>query len=189
MVRNSIIDFSVPNVCSLIIVGLVFASAVFAQENRLPNKIIHEHVVLSCNAHRAFQMFTVDEYVEQWLTVVADIEPVVGGKYECFWDPEDRENNSTIGCRVTAVVEDKLIAFEWRGPVQFKPFMNNADPLTHVVVSFIPVGTEANPATEVQLVHSGWRDTVEWEEARVFFVRAWKQTLEKLVTVVSESNG
>ena len=155
-------------------------------EIREPNKIIQQHVKLACDVHRAFQMFTVDEYVEQWLTVVADIEPVIGGKYECFWDPDDRDNNSTIGCKVTAVDQDKLIAFEWRGPVQFKPFMNDADPLTHVTVTFIPIGTETNPKTEVVLIHSGWRNTAEWEEARLFFVRAWELALDRLRKFVGE---
>ena len=189
MIGKSIIKISTLGILFLLNAGVVIASADLTPKNRTPNRIIHQHVVLPCAAHRAFQMFTIDEYVESWLTVVADIEPVAGGKYECFWDPEDRENNSTIGCKVTAVTEDKLIAFEWRGPIQFKPFMNNADPLTHVVVIFIPIGTETNPETDVQLIHSGWRGTEEWEEARLFFVRAWRQALEKLVTVVRELNG
>lgn len=166
--------------------GIVFPSSRLSLENREPNKIIHQHVVLPCDTHRAFQMFTVYNNVEQWLTVVADIEPVVGGKYECFWNPEDREYNSTIGCKVTAIEENKLIAFEWRGPVQFKLFMNNTDPLTHVVVVFLPVGTDVNFRTEIHLIHSGWRSTEEWEEARLFFERAWQLSFERLEKIINE---
>ena len=149
------------------------------------SKIIHSSVRLDCDAHRAFEMFTVNECLQSWLPELADVEPVVGGKFELFWDPENPEDNSTIGCKVTAVEQDRFIAFEWKGPVQFKHFMNDADPLTHVVVFFLPSGTTASPRTEVHLIHSGWRETEEWYEARLFFKRAWDRAFEKLKSVVN----
>ncbi len=115
-------------------------------------------------------MFTENERLESWLTEEADVEAKLGGKYELFWNPVVREYDSTVGCRITAFVPDKLIAFEWKGPKQYSDFMNNVDPLTHVVVSFVPTG---HTATEVHLVHSGWRCSSEWEEAREWFVKVW----------------
>ena len=47
-------------------------------------------------AHKAFKMFTDNQLLESWLTNVADVEPIVGGKYELFWEPENREDNSTF---------------------------------------------------------------------------------------------
>ena len=149
------------------------------------HKIIHASVYLNCNVHRAFEMFTVNECLQAWLPKLADVEPVVDGKYELFWDPENPEDNSTIGCKVTAVEPDKFISFEWKGPVQFKHFMNEADPLTHVVVFFLPCDTQTSPQTEVHLIHSGWRNTEEWAEARPFFKRAWDIAFDKLKSVVN----
>lgn len=140
------------------------------------DKIIYFKTVLDCGPARAFKAFTVNELLESWLAEEADVEPVLGGKYELFWNPEDREIDSTIGCKVTAVEPGKLIAFEWKGPAQYRDFMNEADPLTHVVVSFIPDGDK----TEVHLVHSGWRNTAEWEEARQWFVKAWEYAFNQL---------
>ena len=91
------------------------------------DKILHCSVQLRCNTHRAFEMFTINELLESWLVALAEVEPVVGGKYELFWEPDDRENNSTIGCRVTAIEPDKFLSFEWRSPKQSKHFANNAD--------------------------------------------------------------
>ena len=144
------------------------------------DKIIHLSVQLKCDPHHAFEMLTVNHLLEAWLVNVAEVEPVIGGKYELFWEPDDRENNSTLGCKVTAVELDKLIAFEWRSPKQYKHFANTADPLTHVVAFFIPSGEN----TEVHLIHSGWRSSAVWEEARQWQDRAWKiafQELEKLI--------
>ncbi len=104
------------------------------------DKIIHRSIKLHCDAQRAFELFTDNSSLESWLVSLAEVEPVVSGKYELFWKPDDRENNSTIGCKVNALEPDQLIAFEWRSPKQYKHFANNADPLTHVVVSFYPDG-------------------------------------------------
>jgi uncharacterized protein YndB with AHSA1/START domain len=148
------------------------------------DRIIHLSVRLGCDARHAFEMFTVDRLLESWLAGVAEVEPVVGGKYELFWDPEDRENNSTLGCKVTAIEPDKFLSFEWRSPKQFKHFANNADPLTHVVVFFIPDGQ----ATEVYLVHSGWRSSSEWEEARQWQESAWSGAFKELERQVNGLN-
>lgn len=146
------------------------------------DKILHHSVRLSCDRKRAFKMFTVNENLQSWLTTIADIEPVVGGKYELFWNPDDRENDSTSGCKITAIEPNIFLSFEWKGPKQYKDFMNNADPLTHVVVCFADCaeGGGQAPCTEVHVVHSGWRSSPQWEEARLWFEKAWDFSLDAL---------
>ena len=70
------------------------------------DKIILLYAQLNCITHQAFEMFTSNELLESWLVNVADIQAFVGGKFELFWEPSDRENNSTIGCKVTALELD-----------------------------------------------------------------------------------
>ena len=140
------------------------------------DRIIHQSVVLKRSPEKAFEYFTLAEHLEKWLTVKAEIEPVVGGKYELFWNPEDRANNSTIGCKILAMEMGKLLCFEWKGAFQFKHFMNNVRPLTNVAVFFLPHPEGA----EVQLLHTGWRDTEEWEEAWRWFDEVWEKMLTEL---------
>ncbi|MGB7054794.1 MAG: SRPBCC domain-containing protein [bacterium] len=129
---------------------------------------------MHCNAEQAFEMFTMNDYLQSWLTEIADVEAKLGGKYELFWDPDDRENNSTKGCKITAIEKNKFLAFKWKGPPQFKHFMNTATPLTHVVVFFLPCGDSAvSTCTEVHLIHTGWGDSAEWKEAKSYFDNAW----------------
>lgn len=141
------------------------------------------HLTLSLNIppSEAFAWFTVNERLESWLTQLAQVEPKIGGKYELFWEPSDRENNSTIGCRVTALAPNQLLAFDWKSPKQFKQFANSADPLTHVVITFVPRVS----GTDVHVVHSGWRTTPEWQEARQWQERAWRGVLEVLARQVN----
>ena len=151
------------------------------------DKILHHSVRLHCDAEQAFKLFTSNEHLQSWLAAIADVEPMVGGKYELFWNPEESENDSTLGCKITAIEAGKLLSFEWRGPKQYKHFMNKADPLTHVVVFFVPCSEENSPTpcTEVHLIHLGWRSSAEWEEARLWFEKAWDSAFERLGTVHS----
>ena len=144
------------------------------------DKIIYKTVKLPCDAARAFEMFTVNGELEKWLAARADVEPRAGGKYELFWNPAEPEYDSTVGCRVTAFAPGKLLAFEWKGPKQYADFMNECEPLTHVTVAFIPGEERGKPYTEVHLVHTGWRATPEWEEARQWFVRNWEGAFKEL---------
>lgn len=144
------------------------------------DKIIHLSVILKCSPHKAFEMFTIDEHLEKWLTTSANVEPKIGGRYELFWNPEDKENDSTIGCKVLAISPDRFLSFEWKGPKQFKHFMNNVRPLTNVTVLFIPFQN----STEVHLLHTGWRDTADWEEARQWFDKTWGNALAELNSYV-----
>jgi uncharacterized protein YndB with AHSA1/START domain len=143
------------------------------------DKIIHVSAYVARPPDKAFGYFTDPVLLKQWLTAEADVEARVNGKYELFWQPDDRENNSTIGCRVTAIIPGQLLAFQWRSPRQFKLFANTADPLTHVVVTFFPERGKAR----VRLVHSGWHSTPEWEEARAWQEAAWTGALTELERV------
>lgn len=146
------------------------------------DKIVHVQALLAVPPAKAFAFFTDNALLQSWLVAAAEVEPKVGGKYELFWEPSDRENNSTIGCRVTALMPAQFIAFQWRSPKQFKSFANTADPLTHVVVTFVPEGAD----TRVHLIHSGWRTSSEWEEARQWQERAWTGAFKKLESVAAK---
>ncbi len=131
---------------------------------------------IDCDIHTAFNLFTINELLESWLTVEAGVDPKVGGKYELFWDPRNKEINSTIGCKITGFEQDKFISFDWKGPANFKSFMNFADPLTHVIVFFSPNRIDPNKTT-IHLFHTGWRKDPEWQEARDYFEKAWSNAL------------
>lgn len=145
------------------------------------DRIIHIDQTLEVQPARAFEYFTNSELLTAWLSVAAKVETNIGGKYELFWEPNDPENNSTIGCRVTALKADQLLAFQWRSPKQFKSFTNGVDPLTHVVLLFVPEGS----GTRIHLVHTGWRSSQAWEEARAWQQRAWSVAFETLEQVAS----
>lgn len=145
------------------------------------DKIIHSSAIVNGDLSAAFAMFTQGSQITTWLAMGAEVEPFVGGRYELFWDMNNRAINSTMGCKVTAIEENELLCFEWKGPVQFAGFMNTAAPLTHVAVFFAP---RDEHTTTIHLVHSGWGDNEQWEEARAWFEAVWGNALRKLEDVM-----
>jgi len=141
--------------------------------------IINISVQLDCEIQKAFSMFIENKYLESWLTNEADVVPKLRGKYELFWDPSNKEFNSTIGCKITGIEKNRFISFDWKGPLKFNSFMNNADPLTHVIIFFSQKENEPTK-TIIHLFHTGWRKDLEWVEARNYFENAWKNALQDL---------
>lgn len=149
------------------------------------DKIIHSKIKLTCSQQQSFEMFTKSSKVQTWLAEIADIEPHVGGKYELFWDAENKKSNSTLGCKITAMEKNKLLCFEWKGPAQFAHFMNTAEPLTQVSVFFIPDHNDRS--TEIHLIHTGWRSGEDWEKSRLWFASVWANALNSLKNKVNIS--
>jgi hypothetical protein len=145
------------------------------------DRVIHCAANLRCQPAEALEHFVSKPLLESWLATIAEVEPVVGGRYELFWDPADRDNDSTIGCRITALEPGLILAFEWKSPRQYKHFANSSDPLTHVVVTF----SQTADGTRVHLIHSGWRGTPEWQEAADWQEQAWTLALRALETKVN----
>ncbi|MFX0040011.1 MAG: SRPBCC domain-containing protein [Promethearchaeota archaeon] len=134
---------------------------------------------LDCDIATAFKMFTVNRFLEKWLTEEADVDPKLGGKFELFWEPKNKQVNSTIGCKITGIERNKFISFDWKGPVEFQKFMNTANPLTHVIV-FFSYKDDDPIKTTIYLFHIGWRKNNDWQEARNYFENAWSKALQVL---------
>lgn len=138
--------------------------------------VLVKSTMVSMPTSACFDLFIEPAGLESWLCEKANVEARTGGLYELFWEPDDPQNNSTVGCRITTYDRDRVLAFQWRSPKQFKSFANAADPLTHVVVAFH--GT--SNGTTVTLVHSGWRSTAEWQQAATWQSAAWDYAFQAL---------
>lgn len=147
------------------------------------DKIIVRTANLNCSRDKAFEMFTLNKYLEQWLTVKALVEPEIGGKFELFWDLSDLGNDCTKGCKILAIDSPNYLNFEWKGPKRFKKFFNTR-PLTNITVLF----NEQAGRTIVTLLHTGWKEGSNWEEARMYFSEAWQGALKQLEELVSNEN-
>lgn len=148
------------------------------------DKIITKSANLNIPTANAFKYFSENNLLEKWLTVKADVEMKVGGKYELYWTPEDPDqtNNSTHGCKVLSIERPLFFNIEWTGNAEQKKFMNTVRPLTNVTFLFHEL--ESNK-TRVTLIHTGWREEDNWESARQWFLQAWTGAFKKLEDIVN----
>lgn len=137
---------------------------------------------------RIWELFTTEAGLASWLCLRARVEPVVGGAYELFWNPDSSkpESDSTLGCTLLTVDRPRLLVFTWRGADAVADVMNvEGAPVTQVTVALTP----GPGGTRLRLTHEGWGDGPGWERARAWFDRAWTGALEGLAAAASEVRG
>lgn len=131
---------------------------------------------------QVFEAWIKPDLLERWLTRKANVEPSIGGAYELFWDPEHPEHNSTKGCRITDLVPNAELSFNWRGPEQFEDLMGAK---THVFVRFEP---QQGGGTLVRFLHSGWGEGAAWEKARLWQADAWQSAIQNLKNMLENTD-
>ena len=147
------------------------------------NQVILKQFDLPISQSLAFKYFIEEDKLSEWLCYEAVTDPYVDGRYELYWEPDEDHQNSTEGCRITVFEKPYLIAFDWKGPHSLDEVMNRINPLTHVAVVFYPL--EEN-RTRLILQHSGFGRGDDWQQARLFFNRAWDLALQRLVKLLEE---
>lgn len=129
------------------------------------------------SAEVLWNYFLESEKLESWLTKKAKVDPETGGGYELFWEPETPTENSTIDCKILALVPNQLLSFEWRGPVPFADIMNIKPFPTWASVSMERISVNE---TVLHFRHTGWGDSEKWEEARAWQEKAWGMAFNNL---------
>ncbi|MCK8059918.1 MULTISPECIES: SRPBCC domain-containing protein [unclassified Fusibacter] len=144
--------------------------------------VIHLAFDIPLAADICFQYFTEEHLIKSWLAEDAHIVPHEGGAYELYWNLEDRAVDNTKGCVITGYCLNRMLGFTWKGPQRFSHFMNHHDPLTHVSISFF---STTDKHTQVHLVHSGWPQREDWQEAKEWFEDTWKKAIENLILQIT----
>ena len=147
------------------------------------SEVIQLSVTLPISVEKSFELFTTRDGLTSWFAPIANVKPEIGGAFEMYFDPSDTAHNNSKGCKITALVPNKLLAFDWKGPRQFENLMENADPMPQVVVTFLPCNP-SNSCTEIQLFHSGfhssWQSTPTWQGPRDWFEPIWVEAFDML---------
>ena len=137
-------------------------------------------IVIENPVEQVFEAWVSPNLLERWLTHKANVEPAVGGAYELYWDLENMDQNSTKGCRITDMVPNREISFNWKGPKQFAEIMGDQ---TQVFIRLEPVEGH----TLLRFVHTGWGAGPQWEEARKWQAEAWKEAIENLKNMLENT--
>ncbi|OGR88804.1 MAG: hypothetical protein A3J74_04705 [Elusimicrobia bacterium RIFCSPHIGHO2_02_FULL_57_9] len=145
------------------------------------NRDIDIRILIENPVARVFEAWVKPDLLERWLTRKANVQASIGGAYELFWDPERPEHNSTKGCRITGLVPNAELSFNWRGPEEFEELMGRS---TQVFVRFKP----KEGVTLLQFLHTGWGEGASWEKARKWQAEAWESAIQNLKNMLENTD-
>lgn len=147
--------------------------------------MIQKEMTIDAPSNLVWQAWTVSGRITQWFAPSAVIEPIVGGKFELYFNPENTDSMGTKGCKIISLIEGSLLEFEWKGPDLFAETMNTGSELTRVTVELSGV----NNRTNLVLKHEGWGETEEWNKAKEWHHMAWEQMLASLKSKLEAGTG
>ncbi|KKO52970.1 SRPBCC family protein [Paenibacillus sp. DMB20] len=146
---------------------------------------IVKEIRIAADRKLVWKAWTESERITQWFAPEAHIQPEVGGAFELYFNPGNKDVMSTKGCKFIRLNAPETLAFEWKGPDPFAAVMNEAGNLTVVEV----VLEKLDGGTAVRLRHSGWGDSADFEQARAWHVEAWEQMLGSLKSSMEAGEG
>ena len=141
-------------------------------KTRNTDRLIRGEAVVEASLDEVWEAWTTEEGAKTFFAPDCSVDLRVDGPYEMFFDLDAKPGRrGGEGVRILAFQPKVMLSFTWNAP----PNMPNVRAhSTHVVVRFREL-TERQ--TEVTLTHDGWGVGEEWDEAFVYFSRAWNDVV------------
>jgi uncharacterized protein YndB with AHSA1/START domain len=138
-------------------------------------RALDKEVVINATLDEAWAAWTTREGITSFFAPDAQVEPRVGGAFHIHIDPGGAPGQKGADdMRFMALQPKRMLSFDWNAP----PHLPEARAQrTFVVVRFEPLGERS---TRVTLHHTGWGDGGQWDQAYVYFDRAWGNVLGSL---------
>lgn len=146
--------------------------AALAQE---PDRALVKRAVVKAPLEAAWKAWTTAEGIRTFFAPEAVVDARPGGAFDIHFNPYAKPGlKGADGMVVLAVQEKKLLSFTWNAP----PHLPEARAQrTSVAVRFKPL---ADNETEVRLVHTGWGEGGQWDQAFDYFDKAWARVMANL---------
>jgi len=135
---------------------------------RAGERAISAEVIVNAPVSEVWNAWTTEEGVKSFLAPAAHVDARVDGPFEILFDPsKPAGEQGSEGMRFLAIQPMKMIAFTWNAPPHLPEIRKQR---THVTVRFERVD---ETHTRVNLTHVGWGSGGQWDEAFVYFQKAW----------------
>jgi uncharacterized protein YndB with AHSA1/START domain len=150
-------------------------------ESKIVDDMIIKDIIVPASISEIWTAWTTNEGVTSFFAPSSNIELVVGGAYEIFFDPDAPPGQrGAEGVKILDIQPRVMLSFEWLNPPSIPAIRNEK---TRVVIRFEKMSPDA---TLVRLEHSGWRTGHNWKQALQYFEQAWDVVLDRLVTRFTE---
>ena len=131
-------------------------------------KQISYQISIPASLHEVWQAWTTEEGAKTFFAPDCRIELKPAGAYEMYFNldapPGEKGGEGMI---ILAIQPEKMLSFTWNSPPNLPDVRGE---MTHVVVRFEET---SSAETLVNLVHDGWGEGGEWDQAFDYFTRAW----------------
>ena len=133
-------------------------------------RVIQAEVTVEAGVEEVWRAWTTETGIRAFFAPAGNVELRVGGPYEIFFNPEaEPGQKGGEGNQILAFQPHRMLSFTWNAP----PSLPTVRPQrTHVVVRFKKM---ASGQTQVTLIHDGWGEGGEWDQAFAYFSRAWPE--------------
>ncbi|MEJ2448736.1 MAG: SRPBCC domain-containing protein [Anaerolineales bacterium] len=133
---------------------------------------ISYEVQISAPLSEVWKAWTTEQGAKSFFAPECQIELHVGGAYEMYFDPEaSRGERGGEGLTILAIQEERMLSFTWNAPPTLPAIRGQ---LTHITLRFQEL---EEGRTALSLVHDGWGDGGEWDQAFDYFTRAWGEVV------------
>lgn len=136
------------------------------------DRVIRSEVVVTAGADAVWKAWTTPEGITSFFAPACNVELEVDGRYEILFAPHAQPGSrGAEGTRILALQPPKMLSFTWNAPPHLRDVRHQR---THVVVRPHPL---SDGRTKVTLIHDGWGEGGEWDQAFQYFVRAWNEVV------------
>lgn len=139
-------------------------------------KLLRKEEVVSVPLGEVWKAWTTSEGLMTFLAPKANVQPVIGGPYELYFDLNSPLGfQGTEGCKVLALDSSRAVAFDFLAPPRFP---NVRRLRSRVDLQFEEV--QRGGVVKVSLIHSGFLEGEEWDEYFEFSSWSWDLAMRRL---------
>lgn len=137
---------------------------------------------LKAGISKVWTAWTTEEGIRSFFAPACKIEARVGGAYEIYFHPDEKEGfRGAEGTHILAFEPMKYLSFSW----------NNPPSIPGIRLQFATVGLYFEEIHEqktfFKLVHQGWGPGEDWGKAFDYFEHAWEQVVIPRLVKMLES--
>jgi len=149
--------------------------ALFSLAGHAQERSIDKQVVVPAPIEAVWQAWTSKAGIESFFAPEAEVEARVGGAFHIHIDPYGAPGmKGADDMRFMALQPPTMLSFDWNAPPSLPQARQQR---TFVIVRLAALDGQS---TRVSLHHTGWGDAGEWDQAFVYFDRAWGTVLGNL---------
>lgn len=154
---------------------LALALALAAPDLQAQERTLVKTATVKATVDEVWKAWTTTEGIQSFFAPEARVEARPGGPFEVYINPYAKPGMKGADDMVfLALQEKRMLSFTWNAPPHLPEVRRQR---TSVTVRMKPAG---EGTTEVRLVHSGWGDGGQWDQAHAYFDKAWAGVLGNL---------